>query len=102
VEPRRVCWDSEVLRRDAYVVPHLTTGHSSFGHGLRQQLRGGDLCGGQSGRTGIYTGQIQEVGRECREPLRLVERRTQCDGVRLGDSVDEVLEYGAQRGERRT
>ena len=100
VEPGRVSRDRERGRRDADVVRHLPTGHPGLGHGALQQLEDGHLGGRQRCLAGVDPGEVEQVGDEGGEPLGLGERRPQGRGVRLGDPVDEVLEHGAQGGER--
>ena len=100
VEPRRIGRGRQRGRRGADVVPHLATGHPRLGHGALQQRQDGHLRGGQLSLAGVHPGEVEQVGGEGGEPLGLVERRPQGHGVRLRDAVDEVLEHGAQGGDR--
>jgi hypothetical protein len=100
VQSRRVGRGRQRRRCHAYVVAHLTAADPRLGDRAFQQVYDGDLGGRQLRLPGVHAGEVEQVGGEGADPLCLVERRSQGRGVRLGDPVDEVLQHGAQGGQR--
>ena len=52
-------------------------------------------------RARLEPGEVEELLHQAAEPLDLRQHRAERLGVGLGDAVDQVLEHGLQRGDRR-
>ena len=72
-----------------------------LGDGTLEQVGHADRLDGQRRHPGVDAGEVEQVVDQPAEPFGLVEGRLQAGRVRLGDAVDEVLEDGAEGGQRR-
>ena len=84
----------------ADVVRDLPAVRPGLGHRSADDLLHHDLLGRQRRLAGVHAGEVEQVGRERAEPFGLVEGRLQRRRIGARDPVDEVLEQGAECGQR--
>ena len=101
-EPGRVGVDDEVRGVDLYVVLDLAAEHPRLGDGVVEQRP--DVHGLRAERRlpGVHARKIEKILDKFACPFGLLERSGQRLRVARGDTVDEVLEHGAQPSQRRT
>jgi hypothetical protein len=71
------------------------------GDGIAQEVCGSERAGLQRDRATLEAGEVEQVGHQLAESLGLQQRHPHGVGIWLRDTVDDVLEHGVQRGDRR-
>ena len=103
VEPLPV--GPERREASAHIVDHLDRpfrpGHADLGDDLVDQLPEGDRLELEGDVAGLEAGQVEQLVHEAGQALALREHHRQHPGVRLLDPVQQVLEMGLQRRDRR-
>jgi len=92
--------EDEVGGVDTHVVLHRATEYPCLGDGVIEQRPDRDGLRSDRCLSGVDAGEVEQVLHETAHPLGLVESGRQGVGVARCDTVDEVLEYGAERGQR--
>lgn len=99
-EPSRVGPHGQVGRR-RHGIRDRARPDLGFGHGALKEGQHADLLELERRDSGVHAREVEQVGHEVREPLGLGQGSPQLRVVRGDDSVDEVLQEGALRGQRR-
>ena len=100
-QARGIAVDDEPGRVDLEHVGDVLPAHPRLGDGGVQQRADLDRLAVQRRPAGVDAREVEQVGDQVRHPFALVERGAQRGGVGRGDAVGEVLQHGAQGGQRR-
>ncbi len=100
-EPRRIALHGQVGRSRPDVEGDRLGADSGLRDGVLQQVGHADRLDGQRRHPSVDAGEVEQVLDQPTEPFGLVERRLQAGWVGFGDPVGQVLEQGAECGQRR-